>query len=82
MDVRLTVASQVAISHIIAEDEEDVGLLYVLLGAHQGRQANHAYPGEPYCLVGLHKILFFNSTHLYFEPSTFRFYSSTFRFLR
>ena len=53
-----------------AEDEEDVGLLYVLLGAHQGRQANHAYPSEPYCLVCLHKILFF------------KIYSSTFRFLR
>ena len=70
MDVRLTVAGKIAISHIIAEDEEDVGLLYVLLGAHQGRQANHAYPSEPYCLVCLHKILFF------------KIYSSTFRFLR
>ena len=65
-----------------AEDEEDVGLLYVLLGAHQGRQANHAYPSEPYCLVCLHKFLFLDSIHLYLESSTFRFYSSTFRFLR
>jgi hypothetical protein len=64
-----------------AEDEEDVGLLYVLLGAHQSRQANHAYPSEPYCLVCLHKILFL-FYHLYLESSTFRFYSSTFRFLR
>ena len=55
MDVWLTIASQITISHIIAEDEEDIRLLHILLSPHKGRQANDAYSCEPYCFVCLHK---------------------------
>ena len=37
VNIRLTIASQVAISHIVAENKEDIRLLHILLCPNQGR---------------------------------------------
>ena len=67
VDIRLTVASQIAISHVVTQYEENVGR-GVLFCTEQGRKTRQTYPCKPYCLVHINIILFGFFTHL---PSDF-----------
>ena len=63
VDIRLAVASQIAISHVVTQYEENVGR-GVLFCTELGRKARQTYPCKPYCLVHINVILFGFFTHL------------------